>query len=158
MQAHEIVTTILLALGCLVSMTGAYGLLRMPDFYTRLHTAGKTDSLGQFLIFLGFVFVTLDLLTQFKLVMVAMMLWPRLRSNNRFGIAAMTSPGLGRIAGEMKRSSAGPRVSANQKKPTSTRLVAASSLPVAFAGAWRSSKDSHPFAIVLPRARRWGTG
>ena len=74
MQAHEIVTTILLALGCLVSMTGAYGLLRMPDFYTRLHTAGKTDSLGQVLIFLGLVLVTPDLLTQLKLVLVAAIL------------------------------------------------------------------------------------
>jgi multicomponent Na+:H+ antiporter subunit G len=74
MQVNEIATTVLLALGCVVSLTGAYGLLRMPDFYTRLHTAGKTDSLGQFLIFLGLVFVTPDLLTQFKLVMVAMIL------------------------------------------------------------------------------------
>lgn len=74
MQVNEIATTVLLALGCVVSLTGAYGLLRMPDFYSRLHTAGKTDSLGQFLIFLGLIFVTPDLLTQLKLVMVAMIL------------------------------------------------------------------------------------
>jgi len=71
---NEIVTTVLLGLGCVVSLTGALGLLRMPDFYTRLHTAGKTDSLGQFLILLGLVFVTPDLLTQIKLVGVAMIL------------------------------------------------------------------------------------
>ncbi len=74
MQVSEIVTTVFLALGCVVSLTGAYGLLRMPDFYSRLHTAGKTDSLGQFLIFVGLVFVTPDLLTQLKLVLVAMIL------------------------------------------------------------------------------------
>jgi len=74
MQVTEIVTTVLLALGCVVSLTGAYGLLRMPDFYSRLHTAGKTDSLGQVLIFLGLVLVTPDLLTQLKLVLVAAIL------------------------------------------------------------------------------------
>jgi multicomponent Na+:H+ antiporter subunit G len=74
MQVTEIITTILLALGCVVSLTGAYGLLRMPDFYSRLHTAGKTDSLGQVLIFLGLVLVTPDLLTQLKLVLVAAIL------------------------------------------------------------------------------------
>jgi multicomponent Na+:H+ antiporter subunit G len=74
MQVSEIVTTVLLALGCVVSLTGSYGLLRMPDFYSRLHTAGKTDSLGQVLIFLGLVFVTPDLLTQIKLVLVAFIL------------------------------------------------------------------------------------
>ena len=74
MQVSEIVTTVFLALGCVVSLTGAYGLLRMPDFYSRLHTAGKIDSLGQFLIFIGLVFVTPDLLTQLKLVLVAMIL------------------------------------------------------------------------------------
>lgn len=74
MQLSEIVTTALLALGCVVSLTGAYGLLRMPDFYSRLHTAGKTDSLGQVLIFVGLVFVTPDLLTQLKLVLVALIL------------------------------------------------------------------------------------
>ena len=74
MQVTEIITTILLALGCVVSLTGSYGLLRMPDFYSRLHTAGKTDSLGQVLIFLGLVLVTPDLLTQLKLVLVALIL------------------------------------------------------------------------------------
>lgn len=74
MQVTEIVTTVLLALGCLVMLTGAYGLLRMPDFYARLHTAGKTDSLGQLLVFAGLVLVTPDLLTQLKLILVAMIL------------------------------------------------------------------------------------
>jgi multicomponent Na+:H+ antiporter subunit G len=74
MQVTQIITTVLLALGCVVSLTGAYGLLRMPDFYSRLHTAGKTDSLGQVLIFLGLVLVTPDLLTQLKLVLVAAIL------------------------------------------------------------------------------------
>jgi multicomponent Na+:H+ antiporter subunit G len=74
MQWHEIVTTVLLALGCVVTLTGSIGLLRMPDFYTRLHTAGKTDSLAQVLILFGLVFVTPDWLTRIKLIMVSLIL------------------------------------------------------------------------------------
>ncbi len=74
MHWYQIVCTVFLALGCVVSLTGSIGLLRMPDFYTRLHTAGKTDSFGQLLIFIGLVFVTPDLLTQLKLIVVAMIL------------------------------------------------------------------------------------
>ena len=74
MQWNEIVTTVLLALGCVVSLTGSLGLVRMPDFYARLHTAGKTDSLGQFLILIGLAFVTPDWLTTIKLLMVGMIL------------------------------------------------------------------------------------
>ena len=74
MQWNEIVTTVLLAIGCVISLTGSLGLLRMPDFYTRLHTAGKTDSLGQFVILVGLVFVTDDVLIQMKLVMVGLIL------------------------------------------------------------------------------------
>lgn len=81
MQWNEIVCTVLLALGCIVSLTGAVGLVRMPDFYTRLHTAGKTDSLAQILILLGLVFVTPDSadptggwLVRTKVVMVGLIL------------------------------------------------------------------------------------
>jgi multicomponent Na+:H+ antiporter subunit G len=74
MQWNEIVTTVLLVLGCIISLTGSFGLIRMPDFYTRLHTAGKTDSLGQVVILVGLVFVTDDILIQMKLVMVALIL------------------------------------------------------------------------------------
>jgi multicomponent Na+:H+ antiporter subunit G len=43
-------------LGCLLALTGALGILRMPDFYSRLHPAGKTDSLAQVLIMVGLLF------------------------------------------------------------------------------------------------------
>ncbi len=74
MHWNEIVTTVLLALGCVISFSGSYGVIKLPDFYARLHAAGKTDSLAQLLIFVGLVFVTPDLLTQIKLVLVAMVL------------------------------------------------------------------------------------
>lgn len=39
-----------LALGCFFMLSGAVGLLRFPDFYTRMHAAGMTDTLATFLI------------------------------------------------------------------------------------------------------------
>ncbi|MBZ5713244.1 monovalent cation/H(+) antiporter subunit G [Nannocystis pusilla] len=74
MPWNEVVCTVLLALGCVITFSGSYGVLRFPDFYARLHAAGKTDSLAQVLILLGLVFVTPDVLTQIKLLMVAFIL------------------------------------------------------------------------------------
>ncbi|MCI0436792.1 MAG: monovalent cation/H(+) antiporter subunit G [Gemmatimonadetes bacterium] len=56
--ALDVLTIIFLAIGCLLAVTGALGVLRMPDFYSRLHPAGKTDSLALVLIIIGLLFQT----------------------------------------------------------------------------------------------------
>lgn len=48
----RIVTLIVLS-GVFVTLVGAIGLLRFPDFYTRLHATGKCDTLGAGLILMG---------------------------------------------------------------------------------------------------------
>jgi multicomponent Na+:H+ antiporter subunit G len=53
MSAVQIVSAALLLLGAIVMLAAAAGVVRFPDFYTRLHAAGKGDTLGQGLIFLG---------------------------------------------------------------------------------------------------------
>jgi multicomponent Na+:H+ antiporter subunit G len=35
---------------------GGVGLLRLPDFYTRIHAAGITDTVGSWLIVIGLMF------------------------------------------------------------------------------------------------------
>jgi len=47
----DILTAVLLAAGAFFSLTGAVGMLRMPDFYSRIHPAGKNDTLGVLLVF-----------------------------------------------------------------------------------------------------------
>ena len=42
-----------IGVGLLFTIVGAFGLLRMPDVYTRLHAAGMTDTMGAGLIALG---------------------------------------------------------------------------------------------------------
>ncbi|MCX6676439.1 MAG: monovalent cation/H(+) antiporter subunit G [Methanothrix sp.] len=68
MLAIDVISTIFLAAGSLIMITGTVGLLKFPDFYTRLHATGKCDTLGQILIILGcmiyegFTFITIKLL------------------------------------------------------------------------------------------------
>mgnify|MGYP003315506107 CR=1 FL=1 len=45
--------SILLVAGSLLVVIGGVGLLRFPDFFTRLHAVGVTDTLGAWLILIG---------------------------------------------------------------------------------------------------------
>ena len=49
------VVTLFLAGGLFFTFVGSIGLLRFPDFYTRLHATGKCDTLGTGLIILGLI-------------------------------------------------------------------------------------------------------
>ena len=49
----HVVVTVLLGAGVFFTLVGSIGLLRFPDFYTRLHATGKCDTLGGGLIILG---------------------------------------------------------------------------------------------------------
>ncbi len=42
----DILVIIFMALGFIFFLGGAIGIIRMPDFYSRLHPAGKLDTLG----------------------------------------------------------------------------------------------------------------
>lgn len=53
MHSINIISTVLMAGGAFFMITGAVGLLRLPDFYTRLHATGKCDTLGEVLIIVG---------------------------------------------------------------------------------------------------------
>lgn len=46
----EILTAVLLVLGTLFAVTAALGLVRLPDFYTRLHAPTKATTLGAILV------------------------------------------------------------------------------------------------------------
>jgi multicomponent Na+:H+ antiporter subunit G len=51
----DIVSGIFIFIGCLFVFGGAFGLIRMPDFYTRLHAASVTDTGGVLFICIGLV-------------------------------------------------------------------------------------------------------
>ena len=73
------ISAILLTGGCFFSVTGSLGVLRMPDFYSRLHPAGKSDTLAQALILLGLLVLALpsimhDYILVIKLMLLIMLL------------------------------------------------------------------------------------
>jgi multicomponent Na+:H+ antiporter subunit G len=62
---------LLLLSGAFLCVSGAVGLLRFPDFYTRTHAAAVTDTLGSALIILGLTLhAGLDYLVLSKLLFI----------------------------------------------------------------------------------------
>jgi multicomponent Na+:H+ antiporter subunit G len=51
----EILSWVLILTGSVFVIIGGVGLLRLPDFYTRIHAAGITDTLGSWLILTGLI-------------------------------------------------------------------------------------------------------
>ena len=49
------ITVVSMATGLFLVLAGTLGVLRLPDFYTRLHAAGVTDTLGAELILLALI-------------------------------------------------------------------------------------------------------
>lgn len=50
-----IVSGVLMLIGCIFVVSGAVGLIRMPDLYTRLHASSLTDTGGAIFISLGLI-------------------------------------------------------------------------------------------------------
>jgi multicomponent Na+:H+ antiporter subunit G len=73
--AIDIASWALLVAGGLFCIVGAVGLLRMPDFYTRMHAASVTDTLGAGLILLGLILQAGWSLVAAKLVMVGLLIF-----------------------------------------------------------------------------------
>lgn len=61
---------ILLVLGSFFCLVGSIGLIRLPDFYSRVHAAGIIDSLGAILILLGMLTQTQDAIVIIKLMFI----------------------------------------------------------------------------------------
>ncbi len=70
---HELINLlswICLLLGSFFAVSGGVGLLRFPDFFSRLHPAGMTDTLGAALIMIGLMFQAGFNLISVKLLMI----------------------------------------------------------------------------------------
>ncbi len=71
---HALAAALVLA-GLFFVFVGAIGVLRLPDFYTRLHAAGVTDTLGAELVLLGLMVEAGWSLTTAKLAVIALFLF-----------------------------------------------------------------------------------
>jgi len=68
--ALDIASLVLLILGSFFCITAGVGLIRMPDFYTRAHSASILDSMGSGLILLGLALQAPDYLVAVKLFFI----------------------------------------------------------------------------------------
>lgn len=59
-----------LLIGSFLIFSGGLGVLRFPDFYTRMHAAGVTETLATAFILLGLVFLANTLTELAKLIMI----------------------------------------------------------------------------------------
>lgn len=71
----DVLSWILLIAGGLSCIVGGVGLIRMPDFYTRVHAASVTDTLGAGLILLGLMLQAGVSLVTAKLAIIALLLF-----------------------------------------------------------------------------------
>lgn len=69
-----LLATILLILGLLFILLGVLGILRLPDFYTRLHAMGKCDTLGVALVLLALALYAEFSLTTIKLLLISVII------------------------------------------------------------------------------------
>jgi multicomponent Na+:H+ antiporter subunit G len=52
----EVLSWFFIVAGSVFVLIGGIGLIRLPDFYTRIHAAGMTDTMGAWLILIGLMF------------------------------------------------------------------------------------------------------
>lgn len=77
----NIVSLILLVSGLIFFASGSLGIIRFPDFYSRLHPAGKLDTMGQFMTLTGIAVYVLNdftlssLLTALKIMLIVVFIF-----------------------------------------------------------------------------------
>lgn len=74
-EALQVLSALCLAGGGLFCLVGGVGLIRMPDFYTRMHAASVIETLGAGLILLGLMLQAGLSLVSIKLAMVGLLLF-----------------------------------------------------------------------------------
>ncbi|PKO94622.1 MAG: sodium:proton antiporter [Betaproteobacteria bacterium HGW-Betaproteobacteria-10] len=71
----DILSGLCLLAGAFFCVVGGIGLLRMPDFFTRMHAASVTETLGAGLILLGLTLQSGFTLVTVKLLMIGLLIF-----------------------------------------------------------------------------------
>ena len=70
MIALELIGCGFLVAGAVFSVIGGIGIVRLPEFFSRMHGAGITDTMGAGLVIIGLMFLAGASLTTFKLLVI----------------------------------------------------------------------------------------
>jgi multicomponent Na+:H+ antiporter subunit G len=74
MDLLTVFSGVLLGLGSFLLFSGGLGLLRFPDFYTRIHATSISETLGAALIVFGLMCLTSFGVVLFKLIFILLFL------------------------------------------------------------------------------------
>ena len=72
---QEIIAALLMALGLIFLVGSMIGMLRLPDFYSRVHASGNSETLGTMLVFLGLAVYNGVSITSAKLLVILMFIF-----------------------------------------------------------------------------------
>lgn len=70
MMVLDLISCLFLAAGSFFSVIGGIGIVRLPEFYSRMHGAGVTDTLGAGFIIIGLLMQAGFSLVAFKLLVI----------------------------------------------------------------------------------------
>ena len=73
--AIDVLSAVFLAGGAFFCLVGGIGLARMPDFYTRMHGASVTETLGAGFMLIGLMLQAGLTLVAVKLLMLALLIF-----------------------------------------------------------------------------------
>ena len=73
--AFDVLAWVFILGGVFFTLTGALGILRFPDVFTRMHAAGMTDTMGAGLILVGCCFQTDQAPVILRLLLILGFLW-----------------------------------------------------------------------------------
>lgn len=62
-----------LLIGSFLCLSGGIGIIRFPDFYTRMHAVGVTDTLGAGMILIGLMLQIPEAIVVVKLLLILLM-------------------------------------------------------------------------------------
>jgi len=69
----QVSSAIFLLIGSFLCISGGVGILRFPDFYTRMHAVGVTETLATAMILIGLILHNPDFLVDIKLMIILLM-------------------------------------------------------------------------------------
>jgi multicomponent Na+:H+ antiporter subunit G len=120
MDAMDILTLVRSGLGALVIAVGlafmaggAIGLLRFPDFYTRLHAARVTDAVGATILLIGLAVIAPDGAMALRLLLLAALTAALGPTLSHLAANAAHAAGLAPLAGKYTA----PRPGARREAP-----------------------------------------
>ena len=92
----------LMLTGVFFVLAGAIGVLRLPDFYTRMHAAGMTDTMGAEMILLGLMVQAGFSQTSLKLAIIGFLLFLTSPTATHAVVGAAYNAGLKPILGKYR--------------------------------------------------------